>query len=95
MAYITKLIPLSYFPFNNPNLVSLHAITDAFFSLHKNEIIQALSAVHPDVDWNTYEEGIDDWFGWGSVFAYELGLKFVIELGDKDGISVSIEGETL
>ena len=90
MAYITKLIPLALLDNSNPNGASLRQITDAFYVLHKDAIIAALSTHYKDIDWNTYEYGIDEWFGWGSVFAYELGLKFVIELADENGVLVSI-----
>lgn len=31
-------------------------------------------------DWNEYEGGIDSWWGIGSVFGYELGLTYRMEV---------------
>ena len=89
MNYITKLVSFDQLGLD-PNELALMNITKVFFDLHREEIISSLSQHFKDIDFLTYEGGIDGWFGWGSVFSYELGLKFIIELADQDGLLISI-----
>lgn len=52
----------------------------AFLWRHnKREILKWMSSQYPDKDWNTYEGGIERWWGMGSVFAFELGLSLSVK----------------
>ena len=47
---------------------------------HRKEVMEFLDSNYPGKDWYGYECGIDSWWGIGSVFAYELGLRFTLEI---------------
>ena len=40
--------------------------------------------------WDKYEGGIEDWWGFGSVFGYELGLVFTVVQGPEEKLILTI-----
>lgn len=52
-------------------------------------IIEFLNTIDPPEDWETYEGGVDDWWGPGSVGLWELCLTFNIKL-TSDGMDITI-----
>ena len=54
------------------------------FEFFRADCIKYLEANgHTDTDWNDYEGGIDEWWGFGSVFLYELGMRVKWEASDE------------
>ena len=56
---------------------------------YRKEVLAFLTTLF-DEDWNTYEGGIDSWWGLGSVFLYELGLSCTVKYSS-NGITITIE----
>ena len=52
-----------------------NSLEQLYNDIGKAKIIEFLQPIFPSInDFDSYEGGIDDWFGLGSVFCYELGL---------------------
>lgn len=59
---------------------SIQNIFDSVLSQHRQSIINYIeSQVVGDIDLETYEGGIDNWFGLGSVMLYELSYEPKLE----------------
>ncbi len=59
--------------------LQIEEVLSKHFSTHRDEVIEWFSEQFPELDMNTYEGGIDEWFGLGSVTLFELGLEFHVK----------------
>lgn len=46
------------------------------FKTNREDVLAWLQSLFPNINFETYEGGIDQWFGLGSVTLWELGLEF-------------------
>lgn len=53
------------------------------FKIHRKEIVSWFSSRFPDTDFETFEGGIDSWFGLGSVLVYEFGVDVYLKVSHR------------
>jgi len=68
---------------SNTNDLTLSVITELAWTQHKPQIREWFQNLLIDgYDIDTYEGGIEDWFGLGSVMLYELGVSVNFQVSD-------------
>lgn len=53
----------------------LGAMFKELYKTHTDEILKWFQSVYPELDFKTYEGGMESWFGLGSVMLWELSVK--------------------
>ena len=86
----TGFLSYEMLPMNNPNDFTLDAIHTMYYNLCKVDIRAAIQKECEHIDLDTFEGGIDSWFGWGSVLMYELAFGLQINLSNSGGLTVSL-----
>ena len=56
------------------------------YKTHADEILKWFQGVFSDIDFKTYEGGIESWFGLGSVMLFELGVKVSLKF-EEDSVT--------
>jgi len=75
---------------NTHELKMLEAMEMAY-AKYKPEIVAFIESKVPDLagELETFEGGIDSWYGFGSVMLYELGIRVNIQISaDHDGFDI-------
>lgn len=86
MAKASKKLTLQV-SFHNVGACTVNEMLEQALNNHRDEIVVWL-AKRNDINANTYEGGIDGWWGWGSVMMCELGIMVDIKITDKDDVTL-------
>lgn len=79
---LTLMIGFESLPLSNPSDHTIDNMFKLLWDLYEHEIREFIKS-KIDEDLDTWEGGITEWWGWGSVFDMECGFKFSINSVDE------------
>ena len=74
----------------NGDLLDAETLLKKLLITHRPDVLEFLKRCRPDKDMAKYENGIDSWWGLGSVMLWELGLVVTVEYSCIDGVKLNI-----